>query len=219
MGDKSTILNAILDSGIVAVIRTPDTGSARKLAEAAYRGGINTVEITMGVPGALGLIKELSSENAGGGMIVGVGTVLDAETARLAILAGAEYVVSPHFNPEVVAMCRRYRKVCIPGAMSVKEVVDVIESGADAIKIFPASLFGPEIISEIIAPLPQAMMIPSGGVTLENAGEWFDAGAVAVFVAGELTSEALATGDYSITEKKAREFVHKIKEIKSKSLA
>lgn len=216
MGDKNDVLKAILDTGIVAVIRTPETEQARQLAEAACRGGIRPVEITMSIPGALELIRELSSGKADGEMIVGVGTVMDAEMARLAILAGAEYVVSPHFNPDVVAMCRSHHTVCIPGAMSVKEIVDVIESGADAIKIFPAGLLSPEFIREVSAPLPQAMMIPSGGVTLDNAGKWLEAGAVALFVGGELTAEALATGDYSITERIAREFVSTIRQTRQK---
>jgi 2-dehydro-3-deoxyphosphogluconate aldolase/(4S)-4-hydroxy-2-oxoglutarate aldolase len=216
MSDKNDILRAILEHGIVAVIRAPDAERAYRLAEAAYKGGIHAIEITMTVPGALETIRKLVSGYSAGEAIIGGGTVLDPETARLAILSGAEYIVSPHFNPDVVRMCHRYRKVCIPGAMSVKEVAEVMESGADAIKIFPAGLFGPEIISEIRGPFPQAMMIPSGGVTLDNVGEWFKAGAVAVFVCGELTSEALTREDYSITEQIAGEFIIRIRESREK---
>lgn len=214
MRDKIEVLQIILDGGIIAVIRAPDVERGYNLAEAAHRGGINALEITMTVPGALDVIRDLAARYSGSNVIIGAGTVLDAETARLAILAGAEYLVCPHFNPDIVRMCHRYRKVCIPGAMSVKEVVDVLESGADAIKIFPASLFGPEIIKAIKGPLPQAMMIPTGGVRLDNVGEWFEAGVVAVAVGSELTREAIAKGDYGILEQKAKEFVTRIREVR-----
>lgn len=214
MRNKIEVLQIILDGGIIAVIRAPDVERGYNLAEAAHRGGINALEITMTVPGALDVIRDLAVRYSGSNVIIGAGTVLDAETARLAILAGAEYLVCPHFNPDIVRMCHRYRKVCIPGAMSVKEVVDVLESGADAIKIFPASLFGPEIIKAIKGPLPQAMMIPTGGVSLDNVGEWFEAGVVAVAVGSELTREAIAKGDYGILEQKAKEFVTRIREVR-----
>lgn len=214
MRDKIEVLQIILDGGIIAVIRAPDVERGYNLAEAAHRGGINALEITMTVPGALDVIRDLAARYSGSNVIIGAGTVLDAETARLAMLAGAEYLICPHFNPDIVRMCHRYRKVCIPGAMSVKEVVDVLESGADAIKIFPASLFGPEIIKAIKGPLPQAMMIPTGGVSLDNVGEWFEAGVAAVAVGGELTKEALAKGDYGILEQKAKEFVTRIREVR-----
>ena len=216
MRDKNEVLEAILDCGIIAVIRAPDAERAYQLAEAAQRGGITAIEITMTVPGALDVIQRLVSRYPDGKITIGVGTVLDPETARLAILSGAEYVVSPHFNPEIVRTCHRYGIVCIPGAMSVTEVVTVLESGADAIKIFPAGLFGPEIIKEIKGPLPQAVLMPSGGVTLDNIGEWFEAGVAAVMVAGELTGEALARNDYGITERQSREFVKRIREIREK---
>ena len=214
MSDKNDILKAIFDEGIIAVIRAPDSQGALKLAEAAIRGGINAIEITLTVPGALEVIGKLAADTSGK-TIIGAGTVLDAETAKLAIQAGAEYVVSPHLNIEVVRTCQHHEKVCIPGAMSPKEVVEVMESGADAIKIFPAVLFGPQIIKEILGPLPKALMIPSTGVTPDNVGEWFEAGAAAVFVGGEMTAEALEQNDYNIVEHKAREYVKRIKEIKT----
>lgn len=216
MRDKSETLKHILDCGIIAVVRAPDVERGYNLAEAARRGGITAIEIAMTVPGALEVIRELVAKYPGGEVLFGAGTVLDPETARLAILAGAEYIISPHFNPETVRLCHRYQKACIPGAMSVKEVVEVLESGADAVKIFPASLFGPKIVRAIREPLPQAKMIPTGGVTLENVAEWFEAGAAAVAVGGDLTKEALTKGDYGILEEKARGFVTKIKEVRAK---
>ena len=216
MIDKLETLSRILDSGIIAIIRAPDFEHGYKLAEAARKGGINAIEITMTVPGALDVMRELAAKYPGNEVLIGAGTVLDPETARLAILAGAEYIISPHFNPEVVKMCHRYRKLCMPGAMSVKEVVEVLESGADVIKVFPASLFGPAIIKAIREPLPQARLVPTGGVSLENVAEWFEAGAAAVAVGGNLTKEALAKNDYSLLEQKAREFVTRIKEVRKK---
>lgn len=214
--DRNETLRAILNCAIIAVIRAPEAERAYKLAEAAHKGGINAIEITLTVPGGLEVIRGLVSKYSAGEIIIGGGTVLDPETARLAILSGAEYVASPHFNLEIVRACHRYSGVCIPGAMTVKEVIEALESGADAIKIFPAGLFGPEIIKAIKELLPQAMMIPSGGVTLDNVEAWFEAGAVAVFVGSELTREALVSKDYGITEQKAREFVSRIREIKEK---
>ena len=216
MTDKLEILSRILDSGIIAIIRAPDFERGYKLAEAARKGGINAIEITMTVPGALDVMRELAAKYRGNEVIIGAGTVLDPETARLAILAGAEYIINPHFNPEIVRMCHRYRKLCMPGAMSVKEVIEALESGADVIKVFPASLFGPAIIKAIREPLPQARLVPTGGVSLENVAEWFEAGAAAVAVGGNLTKEALAKNDYSLLEQKAREFVTRIKEVRKK---
>ena len=216
MGDKLEVLNRILDCGIIAVIRAPDIERGYNLAEAARKGGITAIEIAMTVPGALEVIRELVARYPGNEVIIGAGTVLDPETARLTILSGADYIISPHFNPEIVRMCHRYRKVCIPGAMSVKEVVEVLESGADAIKIFPASLFGPQIIKAIREPLPQAKLVPTGGVNLDNIADWFEAGAAAVAVGGELTKEALAKNDYGLLEQKAKEFILRIKEVRKK---
>lgn len=216
MSDKLEVLNRILDCGIIAVIRAPDIERGYNLAEAARKGGITAIEIAMTVPGALEVIRELVARYPGNEVIIGAGTVLDPETARLTILSGADYIISPHFNPEVVRMCHRYRKVCIPGAMSVKEVVEVLESGADAIKIFPAGLFGPQIIKAIREPLPQAKLVPTGGVNLDNVAEWFEAGAAAVAVGGELTKEALAKNDYGLLEQKAKEFILRIKEVRKK---
>lgn len=214
MRDKNEVLQNIIEQGIIAVIRAPDADRTLKLARAIRKGGIGLIEITMTVPGALDILKQLVADKDVSA-VIGAGTVLDAETARLAILAGAEYIVSPHFNAEVVRLCHRYRKVCIPGAMSVKEVVEVMESGADAVKVFPAVFFGPDFIREILGPFPQAQLIPSTGVNLKNLADWFAAGVFAVFVGGDLIDEALATDNYSLAEKKARQFVARMKEIKS----
>jgi len=205
---KLEIIQKILDSGIVAVVRTETAEKAKKIVEAVKAGGINTIEVTMSVPRAISVIGEIANFK-GNDMILGVGTVLDAETARAAILAGAEYVVSPHLNPEVVKMCNRYQVPCMPGAMTIKEIVEAMELGADIVKLFPGEILGPRAIKAIMGPLPQAPLMPTGGVSLENVEDWIKAGAVAVGVGGSLTKGA-KTGDYEAVTQMARQFVEKI---------
>ena len=152
----------------------------------------------------------MSAEYAGSDFVIGAGTVMDPETARLAILAGAQYVVSPYFNADTVRMCNRYRVACMPGAMSIAEVVAGMEAGADIIKVFPGELFGPKIIKSIHGPIPQAELMPTGGVSVENVAEWIRAGAVAVGAGSSLTAGA-KTGDYDLITKTAKEFVEQIR--------
>jgi 2-dehydro-3-deoxyphosphogluconate aldolase/(4S)-4-hydroxy-2-oxoglutarate aldolase len=207
---KLQILQKVIDSGIVAVVRTETPEKAKKIVEAVKAGGISIIEVTMTVPDALDVIKEVARYYKDSDVVLGVGSVLDAETARAAILAGAEYVVSPHLNPEVIKLCNRYQISCMPGAMTVTEVVAAMELGADIIKVFPGEVLGPKFIKAIKAPLPQAALMPTGGVSLENVQEWIKAGAVAVGVGGSLTKGA-KTGDYDLVTQTARQFVEKIK--------
>ncbi|KJS21553.1 MAG: ketohydroxyglutarate aldolase [Clostridiaceae bacterium BRH_c20a] len=207
---KIQILQKVIDSGIVAVVRTETPEKAKKIVEAVKTGGILAIEVTMTVPDALNVIKEVAKYYKDSDVVLGVGSVLDAETARAAILAGAAYVVSPHLNPEVIKLCNRYQIPCMPGAMTVKEVVEAMELGADIIKVFPGEVLGPKVIKAIKAPLPQAPLMPTGGVSLENVQEWIKAGAVAVGVGGYLTKGAI-TGDYDLVTQTARQFVEKIK--------
>ncbi len=210
-------LKRILECGIIAVVRAKSAQQALKIAEACREGGITSIEITMTVPGAIDVIKQVSSTYPSDQILVGAGTVLDAQTARAAMLAGAEYIVSPHLNQEVVKICNRYQKICMPGAMSIKEIVEAMEAGADVVKLFPGSLFGPKAIKAIKGPLPQAELVPTGGVSLDNVEEWIRAGAAAVGVGGELTKEAIQKNDYSIITQKARQFVEKIKKARQKT--
>ncbi|KLU60692.1 KHG/KDPG aldolase [Peptococcaceae bacterium CEB3] len=210
MAKKEEIISRIKAGGLVAVIRAESTEQAFKITEACIAGGVAAIEITFTVPGAADLIKELAAKYKKGPMIIGAGTVLDPESARAAILAGAEYIVSPSLNVETVRLCNRYRVPCTPGAMTAKEVVECLEAGADIVKIFPGELFGPAIIKAIRGPLPQADLMPTGGVSLENVSEWIKAGAVAVGVGGSLTAGA-KTGDYESITRTAREFMEKIK--------
>ena len=156
-------------------------------------------------------IKDLAAKYKSGEIIIGAGTVLDPETARAAILAGAEYIVSPCLNVDTVKLCNRYQVACMPGAMTIKEVVECMEAGADIVKIFPGELFGPAIIKAIKGPIPQASLMPTGGVTVDNAGEWIKAGAVAVGAGSSLTAGA-KKGDYESITTIARQFIQKIKE-------
>lgn len=212
--EKNEVIKKICDCGVVAVVRAKNAEEGLKIAEACAAGGIAALEITFTVPGALDVIKKISEANHNGEIIVGAGTVMDPETARAAILAGAQYVVSPCLNIEVVALCNRYQVACMPGAMTVKEVIECMESGADIVKIFPGELFGPQIIKAIKGPVPQARMMPTGGVSLDNAADWIKAGAVAVGVGGSLTSGA-DNGCYGSVTETGRQFVEKVREARS----
>jgi 2-dehydro-3-deoxyphosphogluconate aldolase/(4S)-4-hydroxy-2-oxoglutarate aldolase len=209
--NKITVLKKIQDCGVVAVVRAETAEQALRITDACVKAGIAGIEITYTVPGATDVISAVAREYKGGEIIVGAGTVLDPETARIAILAGAQYIVSPSFNPETVRLCNRYQVACMPGAMTIAEVIAVMESGADIVKVFPGELYGPKIIKAIKGPLPQAPLMPTGGVTLENAAEWIAAGCVAVGVGGALTAGA-AKGDYASVTEIGRQFVAKIKE-------
>lgn len=208
---KQDVIKRIKDVGLVAVVRAENSEQAIKITEACIQGGVAAVEITFTVPGALDVIKDLSKKYGSGDILIGAGTVLDAQTARAAILAGAQYVVSPCLNTETVKLCNRYQVPCMPGAMTVREAVECMEAGADIVKIFPGELFGPAIIKAFKGPLPQLQMMPTGGVTLDNVGEWIKAGAVAVGAGGSLTAGA-AKGDYISVADIARQFIEKIRQ-------
>ena len=209
--EKLKVMQHIIDRGIISVIRANSPEQALKVASAVKSGGIDTIEITMTVPGAIDVIKALKKAYPNGEVLIGAGTVLDSETARLAMLAGAEFFVSPCFNSDMVKLCNRYQKVTMMGAMSIKEVIEVMESGADFVKLFPGSAFGPSIVKAILGPLPYAPIIPTGGVNLENVGDWIKAGCLAVGVGGELTKGA-QKGDYDEVQETAKRFVDAIRE-------
>jgi len=212
---KFKILEQLEKIGIVAVIRAESNEQALKIVDFAYQGGIKAIEITMTVPGAIDVIKDISSKFSPE-LLIGAGTILDSETARIAILAGAEFIVSPHFDIEIIKTANRYQKVIIPGAVTVREVILSLEHGADVVKIFPAGLFGPEMIKAIKGPLPQAPLMPTGGINLNNLQEWFKAGVFCVGVGSSLTKDSIKKGDYAIVKDKAQEFINKYNEIKDK---
>ncbi len=211
MSQKEQIISRIRESGLVATVRANSAEEAIKITEACISGGVAAIEITFTVPGADDVIKTLVAKYHSGEIIIGAGTVMDATTARLAILAGAQYIVSPYLNDDVVKTCNRYQIACMPGAMTVKEVVECMEAGADIVKVFPGEVLGPAFIKAVRGPIPQALLMPSGGVSLDNVGEWIKAGAVAVGVGGNLTAGA-KKGDYDSITAIAKDFISKIKE-------
>jgi 2-dehydro-3-deoxyphosphogluconate aldolase/(4S)-4-hydroxy-2-oxoglutarate aldolase len=213
---KIDILNRIVETGVVAVVRAESAEQAINVIDAARKGGIIALELTMTVPGAIDAIKEISRKYAGGDEIIGAGTVLDAETARMAMLAGAGFIVGPGLNPDMIRLCNRYQVNCIPGTMSVSEIMQALELGASMVKIFPGSLLKPSFIKAVHGPIPYAPLMPTGGVSVENAGEWIQAGAVAVGVGGDLTKEGIAKGDYSLITKKAEAYIKAVQQARSR---
>lgn len=212
--NKNDVIKVICDCGVVAVVRAESAEQAMKIADSCVKAGINAIEITLTVNGALDVIKELVGAYKGKNLVVGAGTVLDPETARAAILAGAQFVVSPYLNVEVVKLCNRYQVACMPGAMTVKEAVEGMDAGADIIKVFPGELFGPAIIKAFKGPLPYIKLMPTGGVALDNVADWIKAGSVAVGVGGSLTAGA-KKGDYESIESIGRQFVEKVKQARA----
>jgi len=209
MYKKAEQLNQIYEAGLVAVIRAENAEKAIRITEAIKKGGLNNIEITMTVPGAVDVIKKLTNEFKDE-VLIGAGSVLDSETARACILAGAEYIVSPTIDEETIKLCNRYNKIVIPGAMSVNEVKYAMELGTDIVKVFPASLFGPKIIKSIKGPIPQANLMPTGGVDLDNVVEYLDAGSFAVGAGSSITKGAKEDNYQKVTEDTKR-FIEKIK--------
>ena len=208
--DKEMILTKIQECGIVAVVRAESTEQAIRITDACIEGGVAAIELTFTVPHADKVIEDLAKKYTPDEIILGAGTVMDAATARIAMLSGAQYIVSPYLDLETVKMCNRYRTAVMPGVMSVREAVTAMEAGADILKIFPGDLFGPKIIKAIKGPIPYAKMMPTGGVDVNNVGEWIKAGAVAVGAGSSLTAGA-KTGDYQRITDTARKFVENIK--------
>ena len=201
-------------AGLVAVVRAENAEEAIRISDACLEGGCPSIELTFTVPGALNVIEALAAKYSNGEMLLGAGTVLDSETARMAILSGANYIVSPAFNLDTAKLCNRYRVPYIPGCMTITETITAMEAGADIIKIFPADLFDPKIIKDIKGPLPQAKMMPTGGVDVDNVDQWIKAGAVAVGAGSSLTKGA-KTGDFGAITETAKKFIAKIKEARS----
>ncbi|MES2071137.1 MAG: bifunctional 2-keto-4-hydroxyglutarate aldolase/2-keto-3-deoxy-6-phosphogluconate aldolase [Pseudomonadota bacterium] len=202
---KHAIFQAILERGMVAIVRADTADAALQLAEACIAGGMDALEIAFTTPDTLDVIKLLRQRH-GDQVLLGAGTVLDPETARLAILAGAKFIISPNVNVDTIRLCQRYQVLAMPGAMTPTEIITALEAGADIIKIFPAEAVDPGYLKALRAPLPQAPLMPTGGVTLDNLPQWFENGAVAVGIGGSLTAPA-ATGDYGAVSSRARAFV------------
>jgi len=203
-------LDALLDSGVIAVVRMAETAGLRAAARALAAGGVGAVEITLTTPGAIEAIAELVSDGELG-CVVGAGTVLDQAAARGVIDAGARFVVSPTLNPAVIRLCRERDIPCMPGAFTPTEILEAWRAGAPLAKLFPAAAVGPGYLRDLLAPLPFVRLVPSGGVTLENAADWIRAGAAAVSVGSALVSAALVAGESTAElTARARSFVERV---------
>jgi 2-dehydro-3-deoxyphosphogluconate aldolase/(4S)-4-hydroxy-2-oxoglutarate aldolase len=201
---RASIVQAVEDCGVVAVIRMKDAARVAAVVDALANGGVRVLEITMTVPGAVDVIRSVSA-TLPDHIILGAGTVLDAETAIRVIDAGARFVVAPTFDPETIRACHARDVAAMPGCFSPTEMLRAWQLGADIIKVFPATGLGPGYLKDVRAPLPQLKLMPTGGVTVENAGDWIKAGAVAVGIGSALVdSKAVAAGDYRRIEELAR---------------
>ena len=216
MSDKSAVIQTIRDTGIIPVVRAQSAGEAMKAIDAIREGGISILEITMTVPGAIGVIEQVSARY-GSDALVGAGTVLDGETARACILAGARFVVSPSLNVETIEVCRRYGIAVMPGALTPTEVVQAWSAGADFVKVFPAgAVGGASYIKSLKAPLPQIELIPTGGVSLKTAADFIKAGASALGVGADLVDvKAIREGQQHVITERALEFVKIVREART----
>jgi 2-dehydro-3-deoxyphosphogluconate aldolase/(4S)-4-hydroxy-2-oxoglutarate aldolase len=206
---KLKVLNQIVESGMIAIVRAESAEEAGRIAEACALGGVAALEVTFTVPGAASVIEGLAKQSRD--IAIGAGTVLDPETARVAILAGAQFIVSPSVNPETARLCNRYQIPYLPGAGTVGEVVEAMECGADIVKIFPGETLGPAFIKAVKAPLPQANLMPTGGVSIDNVAAWIAAGSIAVGIGGSLTAGA-KRGDFQGITTLARHFIQTIQQ-------
>ncbi|GIM29404.1 bifunctional 2-keto-4-hydroxyglutarate aldolase/2-keto-3-deoxy-6-phosphogluconate aldolase [Clostridium polyendosporum] len=211
---KIETLKKITDVGVVAVVRAENDDMAEKISKACLEGGISAIEVTFTVPNADKVISSLKEKFDEEELVVGAGTVLDSETARIAILAGAAYIVSPGFDLETAKLCNRYQIPYMAGCMTITEVIKAMEAGVDVVKLFPGSAYGPSIVKDIKAPLPQAPIMPTGGVSLENVHEWINNGCIAVGVGGKLI-EGAKTGNYELVTETAKAFVEKVKAVRA----
>ena len=204
---RGTAVGRIEHAGIVAVIRLKDPAMLRPVVDAITEGGIRALEVTMTVPGAIELIRQLATELPPD-CILGAGTVLDAETVRRVSDAGARFVVSPVFRLETIRACHEHGVASMPGCFTPTEILNAWDAGADVVKVFPATALGPGFFKDVRGPLPQVKLMPTGGVTLDNAGDWIRAGAVAVGVGTALLdATAIAAGDYATLRSNAERIV------------
>ncbi len=201
---RADVTAAIESMGVVAVIRMKDPARLRAVVDALAEGGVRALEVTMTVPRAVELIRELAPSMPSG-FILGAGTVVDAATAHAVIDAGARFIVSPVFRRAVIEACHQHDVPAMPGCFSPTEILDAHDAGADVIKVFPATMLGPQFLKDVRAPLPQVKLMPTGGVTLDNAGDWIRAGAVAVGVGSALVdAKAIDAGQFHVIAANAR---------------
>jgi 2-dehydro-3-deoxyphosphogluconate aldolase/(4S)-4-hydroxy-2-oxoglutarate aldolase len=208
--NHATSLELIRTTGVIAIMRAKSSDQLLHAAEAIRAGGICAIEVTMTTPGALAVIEQAVSQSDKG-VLFGAGTVLDAESARAAILAGAQFVVAPNLNPVVIELCRRYSIPVIPGAYTPTEIITAWQAGADMVKVFPASVGGPDLIRALKAPLPQIELVPVGGVDVDNAAEFIRAGASAIGVGSALVDQKLLEArDFATLTARARRLIEEV---------
>ncbi len=204
-------LQLILDTGVIAIVRVSSASDALDVCGAVARGGVKAIEVTMTVPGAVDAIKEFR-EQAKSDVLLGAGTVLDPETARIVILNGADFIVTPTLNIDVIKMAHRYGKLVVPGTFTPTEILAAWDAGADIVKVFPAGVVGPQYLRDIKGPLPQVRLTPTGGVNLENTPEFIRAGAACVSVATALVDKkALAEKNFDAIIERAGQFIEAVK--------
>lgn len=200
-------LERILKTKIVAVLRATSGEKLVRVAEALLAGGVEAIEVTFTVPNALAVIEQ-TAKTLGDRVLLGAGTVLDSETARAAILAGANYIVSPTLNLETIRLCRRYDVMVMPGALTPTEILTAWEAGADIVKVFPSEITGPRYLKALKGPLPQVRLMPTGGVDLTTANDFLNAGAVALGIGSALVEPKwIESGDFNAIEQRARQYV------------
>lgn len=211
---KETQLRQVLGSGIVAVVRAPDGKQLVDVARALADGGVSVIEITMTVPGALDVIRQVR-DALGDRILLGAGTILDPETARAALLAGAEYLVAPTINLDVIRLCQRYDKLVMPGAFTPTEILTAWEAGADIIKVFPADVVGPAFFKAVRGPLPQVRLMPTGGVDLTTAAAFLKAGACCLGLGAQLVEpRAVAERNFDRIRDLARQYVAIVQQVR-----
>ena len=209
---RIAVAQRIIDTGVVAIVRMTESAGLREVARALVAGGIEAIEFTMTTPGALKVLEDCANDEKEQ-ILFGAGTVLDAETARAAILAGARFLVAPTFNPAVVRLAHRYDVAAIPGVLTPTEMLAAWECGADFLKVFPATVMGPQYLKDVLAPLPQFRIIPVGGVSLQNTPAFIQAGAAAVAVGSHLVSPAAVREcRWADIEATARKFVEAVRQ-------
>jgi 2-dehydro-3-deoxyphosphogluconate aldolase/(4S)-4-hydroxy-2-oxoglutarate aldolase len=212
---RESQLRHVLDCGIVAVVRSHDSQQLVEVARALADGGVTVVEITMSVPNALDVLKQVR-QALGDRLLLGAGTVLDPETGRACLLAGAEYLVAPTLNLDVIRLCRRYDKLVMPGCFTPTEILTAWEAGADIVKVFPADVLGPAFFKAVRAPLPQIRMMPTGGVELTTAAAFLKAGACCLGVGGQLVeAKAVAERNFDRIRELARQYVEIVRKTRA----
>jgi 2-dehydro-3-deoxyphosphogluconate aldolase/(4S)-4-hydroxy-2-oxoglutarate aldolase len=212
MWDKQKAMNLIYETGLIPIIRVESADLAFEVADAFLEGGVNIIEVTFSVPGAIDVVKQLT-ESYGEKVLIGTGTVLDGATARQAILAGSEFIVSPSYSKELIETSRRYAKTCIPGAMTPTEILDAYALGADAVKVFPCgNLGGASYLKAVRAPIPHVPLVPTGGVNLETAGPMLEVGAFALGVGSAITDKkAIREGRFEVITDNVKKFLKIVK--------